>query len=116
MLQNYFRLEFLNRIDEIIPFNHLGIEQVEEIVQVIDAQFRERVLKESQIQMELEPKILSLIAKKGYDPDYGARYLIKTYRELVDDPLVDEILRGNIVKGDKVRGLLKKDKIVFKEI
>lgn len=115
-LYQHFRPEFLNRIDEIIQFNPLGKEQVDKIVTIINSEFQERLLKEKNITLNLEPKLLAKIAENGFDPDYGARFLIKTYENMVEVPLVDSILQNSVISGDEIKGKFKDGKIVFEKI
>src|SRR5580693_7037940 len=101
-LRAAFRPEFLNRIDDIVIFNPLGREQLEEIV---DLQLTSvsKLLAERQVRIELTPAARALILAEGYDPAYGARPLRRTVQRLIQDPLALEILDGRVLPGDVIR-------------
>ena len=115
-LNQHFRPEFLNRIDEIIQFNPLGKKQIEQIVNIINIEFKDRLLKEKNIHLDLDLKLLDKIVENGFDPDYGARFLIKTYENMVEVPLVDNILQNKVISGDKIKGKFVDDQIIFEKI
>lgn len=101
-LRNHFRPEFLNRIDETIVFHSLGEQQIEGIVGVQLQVVAER-LKSKRIQLNVDPSAKALIAKKGYDPLYGARPLKRVIQSELLNPLSKEIISGHIKSGDSVR-------------
>ncbi|MSQ36873.1 MAG: ATP-dependent chaperone ClpB [Chloroflexi bacterium] len=96
-----FRPELLNRIDEIVIFNGLNAQQLTEIVGLETALLTGR-LAERKITLELSPNALALIAKKGYDPAYGARPVRRAIQRLVVDPLAQKVLAGEFKEGDTV--------------
>jgi ATP-dependent Clp protease ATP-binding subunit ClpB len=100
-LRASFRPEFINRIDEIVPFNPLGKEHLERIVELL-LRGVENLLAERKIKLELTPSARALLVREGYDPAYGARPLRRTLQRLIQDPLALEILEGKIVPGDRV--------------
>jgi ATP-dependent Clp protease ATP-binding subunit ClpB len=97
-----FRPEFLNRIDEIILFKRLERAQMASIV---DIQLRrlERLLAARSITMEIDARAKTELAKRGYDPAYGARPLKRVIQKDVQDPLARQILEGGVKDGDRVR-------------
>jgi ATP-dependent Clp protease ATP-binding subunit ClpB len=97
-----FRPEFLNRIDEIILFKRLAREQMGAIV---DIQLRrlEQLLAQRNITLELDQRAKGELAKRGYDPAWGARPLKRVIQKDVQDPMARLILEGRIKDGDKVR-------------
>lgn len=100
-LKRTFRPEFLNRIDEVIVFHSLEQEHIAQIVRLMANELQER-LKEQDIEFDISEDALGLIAKEGFDPQYGARPLRRALQKLVEDRLSEELLQGNITKGDSV--------------
>jgi len=100
-VKNYFRPEFLNRLDEILVFKPLF---KKELLQIVDLMIRNlnRRLIERDIQIEVTDKARELIAKLGYDPVYGARPLRRAIQKYVETPLSEKILKGEIKPGDTV--------------
>jgi ATP-dependent Clp protease ATP-binding subunit ClpB len=115
-LKQYFRPEFLNRIDEVVVFNFLKLEQIKEIVEM---QIRNlnKTLAEHKIKLEISDEIKNFLASKGFDPDYGARPLKRTIQNYIQNPLSLELLEGNIIEGDIIKADFNKSKdIIFKKI
>lgn len=109
-----FSPEFLNRIDEIIVFRQLNKEDMKKIVDILIAEVEER-LSERKMQLELEESTKELLVEEGFDPEFGARPIKRTIRRLIEDPLSEEILKGNIKDGKRIRLVRSGDKIEFKE-
>ncbi len=101
VLAKSFRPEFLNRLDEIVHFNSLDREQTKEIVVNHINQFKKN-LESKEIFISLTPKAISLLAKKGYSPVFGARPLKRVLQKEVLDRLAEQIIAKNINKGDQV--------------
>jgi ATP-dependent Clp protease ATP-binding subunit ClpC len=101
-LKKSFRPEFLNRIDEIIVFHSLEKKHIKQIVSLMSDQLKKR-LKEQGIEFELTEAAKAKIADEGFDPEYGARPLRRALQKQVEDRLSEELLRGAIAKGQKVR-------------
>ncbi|MFC7372687.1 ATP-dependent protease ATP-binding subunit ClpC [Fictibacillus iocasae] len=101
-LKKAFRPEFLNRIDEIIVFHSLEKEHLRNIVRIMADSLKSR-LKEQGIEIELTDAALDKITEEGYDPDYGARPLRRALQRKIEDRLSEELLRGNINKGQTVK-------------
>ncbi len=99
MLQEQFKPEFLNRLDEIIVFRALEQEQIAKIVELQVARIAER-LKAKHIALKVTEKAKKLLAKKGYDPVFGARPLKRTLQHEILDPLAMQIIEGK-VKGEQ---------------
>jgi ATP-dependent Clp protease ATP-binding subunit ClpC len=112
-LKGAFRPEFLNRIDEIIMFSPLS---VDEMVLIVDLQMKEVQdrLKEYGVTVELTEKGRTWLAKQGYDPAFGARPLRRAIQKFVESPLSVELLSGKFAKGDRVTVDIHADKVVFK--
>lgn len=120
-LKDQFRPEFLNRIDEIIIFNHLRKKEIRKIVDIELNKVSKR-LREKNIGIKFSVEAKSLLAKKGYNPNLGARPLKRVIQKMVLDPLALEIVRGNVLEGDRLiikvaRGkiILEKAKLVTKK-
>lgn len=117
VVRSHFRPEFLNRVDEIIIFRSLGMEQIKKIVDIQIEHLRKR-LAEKKIELDLTDEAKNLVAEKGYDPVYGARPLKRTIQKLIQDPLANEILKGDFKEGDHVVVDVGKDKnlVLTKEV
>ncbi|MBU4284978.1 ATP-dependent chaperone ClpB [Patescibacteria group bacterium] len=111
-LKNQFRPEFLNRLDEIIIFNGLGIEEVRKIVD-LQLNLVEERLKHKKIKINVSITAKNLLAEKGFDPDYGVRPLKRKIQQLVLDPLAKMIVEGKIKNGDKIKVDTKGEKITI---
>ncbi|CAH2215271.1 ATP-dependent Clp protease ATP-binding subunit [Tepidibacter aestuarii] len=107
-----FKPEFLNRIDEIIVFHSLNQEHIDEIVKLMIKNLQER-LKSMDINLELEDCAIKLIAKEGFDKAYGARPLKRAIQKLLEDNISEEILKGNINKGDDIIVRENNGKLLF---
>jgi ATP-dependent Clp protease ATP-binding subunit ClpA len=106
-LKETFKPEFLNRLDEIIIFRPLSLNDIRKIV---DIQLNEvkKQLENRGIKLNIEPAVKSYLAKNGFDPEYGARPLKRLIQKVIVDALADKIIRGIVKDGKKVN-------IVFKE-
>ena len=100
-LKRTFRPEFLNRIDEIIIFNSLTEEQIEQIVGLMAAEVQKR-LADRDITFELTPEARQWFAKEGFDPTFGARPLRRAIQRHLENPLSKAILTGEFQPGDHV--------------
>ncbi|HXH07479.1 MAG TPA: ATP-dependent chaperone ClpB [Vicinamibacterales bacterium] len=101
-LREYFRPEFLNRIDEIIFFRPLEREDLRRIVDIQVARLGRR-LEERKLRVELTDAARDLLIAEGYDPAYGARPLRRAIQRLVLDPLALRVLEGEFREGDTIR-------------
>ena len=101
-VQQHFRPEFLNRLDDMVIFHPLGQEHMQRIVD-IQLQRLARRLAPKQIHLELAAEAKKLLAHRGYDPKYGARPLKRALQTELENPLGQAILRGNITEGDNVK-------------
>ncbi|HHH40749.1 MAG TPA: ATP-dependent Clp protease ATP-binding subunit, partial [Chloroflexi bacterium] len=100
-LKEVFRPEFINRVDEIIIFNRLTLEQVEQIVDLQMREISER-LAEQGLTVELTDAARKWLAREGYDPQFGARPLRRALQRYVESPLSVRLLRGDFRSGDRV--------------
>jgi ATP-dependent Clp protease ATP-binding subunit ClpB len=113
-LNRHFRPEFLNRVDEIIVFHSLTME---DLVQIVDIQLERlrKLLAERNIGLELTEAAKRLLAEKGYDPVYGARPLKRTIQRELQDPLALKILQGEFKDGDTAHVDVRDGELVFGE-
>jgi ATP-dependent Clp protease ATP-binding subunit ClpB len=100
-LRRHFRPEFLNRLDDIIFFRALTIEDIKRIVDIQLARLTKR-LAERKITLELTPHAKEALAKEGFDPVYGARPLRRVLQKQIQDALAKRMLAGEVRDGDKV--------------
>jgi ATP-dependent Clp protease ATP-binding subunit ClpB len=111
-VQQHFRPEFINRVDDIVVFHPLGTEQIRAIVDIQLAYLRRRLL-ERDMELELDDKARDLIGEAGFDPVYGARPLKRAIQQQVENPLAQRILRNELVAGDTVRVSVRGSELVF---
>lgn len=111
-LKNYFKPEFINRLDDIIIFNPLGQTQ---LCNIVDIMFKDlqAVLNNRGIKANLDESAKELIAKAGFEPVYGARPLRRALYELVEDKLANMILKGELENGDDIKISAKDDEIII---
>jgi ATP-dependent Clp protease ATP-binding subunit ClpB len=100
-LRLHFRPEFLNRVDDILIFHRLTLEQLREIVELQMARLR-KLLAERHIELELTDKAKEFLAEAGYDPVYGARPLRRAIQRHVQDKLAPLLLSGEFKEGDTI--------------
>jgi ATP-dependent Clp protease ATP-binding subunit ClpC len=100
-LKQTFRPEFLNRIDEIIIFSPLTVEQMEAIVDLQMKEVRDR-LAEHSLDVELTDAARKWLAKEGYDPSFGARPLRRVLQKFIESPLSIRMLQGDFTEGETV--------------
>jgi ATP-dependent Clp protease ATP-binding subunit ClpB len=109
-LRSHFRPEFLNRVDDIVLFTPLAMPQIERIVELQLDELRDR-LAERQIELDITPEALRLIAQHGYDPVYGARPLRRYIAHEVETRIGRALLRGDIQPGGKVEVTVADDEL-----
>lgn len=111
-LKEQFRPEFLNRLDEVIIFNGLGLEEVRQIVDLQIRKVEER-LAHKKIKIIVSVAARNLLAEKGFDPDYGVRPLKRKIQQLVLDPLAKMIVDEKIKERDRVKVDIKGKEILI---
>lgn len=114
-LREYFKPEFLNRIDETIFFDALTLDNLSQIVD-IQVEYLKNLLAERKIELTISKDAKEHLALQGYNPMYGARPLKRTIRQLIENPLSRELLKGNFKDGDKINIDFKNDEIVFEKL
>ena len=113
-LREFFRPEFLNRIDEVVEFHPLSREQIGEIVELQLRRLRER-LADRGLSLELTDEAKEVVAEAGWDPTYGARPLKRALQRLVENPLAMRLLEGDFGEGDTVRVDARDGELVFEK-
>ncbi|MBE0432965.1 ATP-dependent Clp protease ATP-binding subunit [candidate division WOR-3 bacterium] len=111
-VKKLFSPEFLNRIDEIIVFNKLNKNDMKRIIDILIREVEER-LHEKKMKLELDEASKELLVEQGFDVEFGARPLKRTIRKLIEDPLSEEILKGNIKEGKRIKLTRSGEKIEF---
>jgi ATP-dependent Clp protease ATP-binding subunit ClpC len=111
-LKHSFRPEFLNRIDDIIVFHQLVENDLQKVVKLMLKSVSER-LNDQEINIKFSEEAEKLLAEKGYDPSYGARPLRRTITKIVEDKISEEILNGDLHKGDEVSVTVKDNELEF---
>jgi len=114
IVQQHFRPEFINRVDDIVVFHPLGAEQIRSIVEIQLGHLRKR-LADRNMELELDDKARDLIAEGGYDPVYGARPLKRAIQQQIENPLAQRILRNEFLPGDRVRVTARNSELVFEK-
>jgi ATP-dependent Clp protease ATP-binding subunit ClpC len=107
-----FRPEFLNRLDDVIVFRSLTKPDLLEILDLEIVKVMER-LKAKNIKLALDAKAKDLLVEKGYDPVYGARPMRRSVERVLEDPLAEEILKGNLHENEPVQVTAEDGKLVF---
>jgi len=114
-LKQAFRPEFLNRVDEVIVFRRLGLEEIKRIVDIQLRNLRRR-LSERNIEIELTDEAREYLAREGFDPVYGARPLKRTIQKRLLDPLALKVLRGEVRDGDTVVVGVENGELTFRKL
>jgi ATP-dependent Clp protease ATP-binding subunit ClpC len=112
ILRGTFRPEFINRIDEIIVFRALTDEQIADITKLLLDRLARR-LRAQRIEVEFDEEAVKLLAREGFDPEFGARPLRRTIQRLVENELSRMVLGGSVQDGDKVRVTMEGDDLHF---
>lgn len=109
-----FRPEFLNRLDDVIVFRSLS---KPDLISILDLEIQKVTarLQHRKIRLELDEKAKDFLVQKGYDPTYGARPMRRSVERYLEDPLAEELLRGNLHENDPVQVTLGEDKLVFSQ-
>ena len=111
-LKKHFRPEFLNRVDDVIIFQSLD---ESELARIVDIQLGglEKRLAQQNLTLDVNADAKKLIAREGYDPQFGARPLKRAIQEHLLDPLATKLLAGEFKPGDKIKVTAKEDELVF---
>ncbi len=110
-LKEHFKPEFLNRVDDIIVFHSLAQDEIRQIAQILTQNLAKRL--EETVKLTFTPQAVDLLAKVGYDNEYGARPLKRAIQRLVEDKLSELILDGSLKKGDNITVKVNGDQLTF---
>ncbi|HEY3784448.1 MAG TPA: ATP-dependent chaperone ClpB [Steroidobacteraceae bacterium] len=114
IVQQSFRPEFVNRIDDIVVFHPLGTVQIRAIVDIQLAYLRKR-LQERNMDLTLDDSARDLLGEAGFDPVYGARPLKRAIQQQIENPLAQRILQGAFAPGDRIRVSTRRQELVFEK-
>ena len=101
-IEKFFRPEFLNRVDDVIVFHHLTVEDLKQVIDIELSKVRER-LAERGLKLELTDEAKKFLIKKGSDTDFGARPLRRALENFIEDPVSEELLKGEFVGKDTIQ-------------
>jgi ATP-dependent Clp protease ATP-binding subunit ClpB len=111
-LKQHFRPEFLNRVDDVIIFQSLDEEELARIVEIQIGRLENRLAQQN-LTLDVDDRAKKLLAKLGYDPQFGARPLKRAVQEQLLNPLSMKLLEGEFKPGDKIKVTAKDDELVF---
>ena len=114
ILKEYFRPEFLNRVDDIVVFKALAKAQVKKIAALLLETLNRRLQHQVKISLEWSDEVLTLLSEQGFDPNFGARPLRRLLSHTVETALSKEIIKGEIKEGDVVSIGLADGQLTFK--
>jgi ATP-dependent Clp protease ATP-binding subunit ClpB len=114
IVQQSFRPEFINRIDDIVVFHPLGTEQIRSIVDIQLGYLRKR-LQERNMELSLDDAARDLLGEAGFDPVYGARPLKRAIQQQIENPLAQKILQGGFGPGDRIKVTARDGQLVFEK-
>jgi len=111
-VKNYFKPEFINRINEIVVFHSLEAKNIQSIAKIQLEKLRERLLA-MEMDFEINSEAIKKIAEAGFDPAFGARPLKRAIQSEIENPLAKKILAGDFIAKDKVEVGFSKQKFTF---
>jgi ATP-dependent Clp protease ATP-binding subunit ClpB len=112
-LKRHFRPEFLNRVDDVIIFQSLDESEIERIVDIQLEKLKQRLAQQN-LTLDVDAAAKKLLAREGYDPQFGARPLKRAVQEHILNPLATKLLDGEFKPGDKIKVTADGEKLVFK--
>jgi len=113
-IKKEFRPEFLNRVDEIIVFHPLTEEQLKKIIELLLFDLGKQVEAKG-MKLNVNDDVKAYLLKEGYDPKFGARPLRRAIQRLIENPLSNEMLKGDFKEGDTIQASMKAGKLVFEK-
>ena len=111
MLMNFFRPEFLNRVDDIVVFKPLQAEQIKDIVKLVLKELAERLAKQLEIKLTASDEAIAHLASAGFDPAFGARPLKRLIVHTVENLLARKIVAGEIKNGDAIEVIMNGENV-----
>ena len=115
IVQQSFRPEFINRIDDIVVFHPLGTQQIRAIVDIQLLYLRKR-LAERNMDLALDDAARDRLGEAGFDPVYGARPLKRAIQQQIENPLASKILQGEFAPGDRIRVGVRDGELTFSKV
>ncbi|MGH8325581.1 MAG: AAA family ATPase, partial [Steroidobacteraceae bacterium] len=112
IVQQSFRPEFINRIDDLVVFHPLGMEQIREVVDIQLAYLRKR-LAERNMDLVLDDAARDRLGEAGFDPVYGARPLKRVIQQQIENALAQRILKGEFGPGDVIEARVRDGRLAF---
>jgi ATP-dependent Clp protease ATP-binding subunit ClpB len=112
VVQQHFRPEFINRVDDIVVFHPLGAEQIRAIVDIQLAYLRRRLV-ERDMDLKLDDKARDTLGEAGFDPVYGARPLRRAIQQQIENPLAQQLLAGKFGPGDRIQVTVRDGQLAF---
>ena len=114
-LKDFFRPEFLNRLDEVVVFNTLTKDDIRKIIRVQIAELSQR-LQSHKIDLSFHPSAEGYLADRGYDPVFGARPLKRLIQHEIQDLLAYKILDDTLKEGDRIEVRHNKERLTFHRV
>jgi ATP-dependent Clp protease ATP-binding subunit ClpB len=111
-LKRHFRPEFLNRVDDVIIFQSLDEEELSHIVEIQIGKLEKRLAQQN-LTLDVDASAKKLLAKEGYDPQFGARPLKRAIQDQLLNPLSMRLLEGEFKPGDRIKVSAKDDELSF---
>ena len=115
-VKKIFKPEFINRIDDIIVFHKLSMDDAAKILEINLRDIKKRTKENLQLDFKIDKEAKDLILKKGFKEEYGARELKRTVTSMLEDLIAEEKLRGNIHSGDSITIYASDDKLAIKGV
>lgn len=116
ILKDYFRPEFLNRIDDIIVFKALAKDQVKQIASIMLENLNKRLQRQVNISLSWSDEALTKLADEGFEPNFGARPLRRLLSHTIETALSKEIIKGTVQEGDTVDINVSNNEFTFNPI
>ncbi|MEG1346118.1 MAG: ATP-dependent chaperone ClpB, partial [Acidaminococcaceae bacterium] len=113
LLMNFFRPEFLNRVDDIVVFQALAPAQIQDIVKLVLAELSARLEKQLELKLTVTDEATAYLAAAGFDPAFGARPLKRLIVHTVETLLGKKLVAGEIKSGDVVQVVLRQGQIAL---
>ncbi len=115
-LREAMRPELLNRMDKIVVFRPLGIDEIRKIVTLELDHLSERIMKQQNISLNFDRDVVKFIADKSFDPKQGARLVRRNIQEWIEDPLAEKMINGEILEMNEIKVGVEDEQIVIKQI
>ncbi len=115
-LREAMRPELLNRMDKIIVFRPLGMEEIKKIVSLELNRFVERVFKQQSITLSFDKDLVRFVAEKSYDPAQGARLVRRNIQEMIEDPLAEKIITGEVAEMSEAKITVAQNSVSIKQV